>query len=255
MRLPSRAVSRRTALAQIGASAAACLGVSARAVLAQPASSSGRALPACVVRPEQTEGPFFVDQMLERSDIRPDPRSGDVRPGMPLRLSFDVSRASGTSCAPLSGVRVDVWHCDAEGRYSEASNRSGASGPQFLRGYQVTDAAGAARFLTIYPGWYSGRAVHIHFKLRTGVPASGASTATAQAIREFTSQIYFDDALNDRIYTAAPYAIRGDRAGQSGRPPRNANDFLFRDGGSALMVDARPDADGYAATFSIALRV
>ena len=255
MRLPSRAVSRRIALAQIGASAAACLGVSARTVLAQPASGGGRTLPACVVRPEQTEGPFFVDQVLDRSDIRSDPRSGEVRPGMPLRLLFDVSRANGTSCAPLQGVRVDVWHCDAEGHYSDASNRSGTSGPQFLRGYQLTDATGAARFLTIYPGWYSGRAVHIHFKLRTGVPAGAASAATPQTIHEFTSQIYFDDALNDRISSAAPYAIRGDRAGRSGRPPRNASDFLFRDGGSALLVDASPDADGYAAIFSIALRV
>lgn len=71
-------------------------------------------IPACVVRPELTEGPYFVDEMINRSDIRSDPSDGSVREGLPLQLTFRVSRVN-NSCAPLKGAIVDVWHCDALG--------------------------------------------------------------------------------------------------------------------------------------------
>ena len=114
-------------------------------------------------------------------------------------------------------------------------------GEKFLRGYQRTNAAGTARFLTIYPGWYGGRTVHVHFKIRTA-----ASSASAY---EFTSQLYFDDALTDRVYASESYA-----AGRR-RSMRNADDFLFRDGGSQLLIVPVQDAQGYAATFDIGLQV
>ncbi len=144
-------------------------------------------MPACVVRPQQTEGPFFIDDKLNRSDIRSNPGRSDARPGAILELAFAVSRLNGGACAPLAGAQVDVWHCDALGAYSDGAQK-------FLRGYQVTDDTGAARFVTIYPGAYGGRAVHIHFKIRT-----------AQR-QEFTSQIYFDEAVTDRVYAVEPYA-------------------------------------------------
>jgi protocatechuate 3,4-dioxygenase beta subunit len=230
-------LSRREVLAAIGISGAALL------VGARPGrAAAGVATSPCIVRPQQTEGPFFVEDGLDRSDIRTDPRTGAVRPGVPLQLTFRVSRVTGASCAPLAGAQVDVWHCDASGRYSD-TRRGGDSdnGEKFLRGYQRTDTAGIAQFLTIYPGWYDGRTVHAHFKIRT-------AAASAPAY-EFTSQLYFDDALTDRVHAVAPYA-----AGRR-RSMRNADDFLFRDGGSRLLLDPMRDAQGYAATLDIGLQV
>ena len=227
-------LSRREALALLGASSAALL------TLALPARAA--APPSCVARPQQTEGPFFVEEELDRSDIRSDPRTGVAKPGVPLRLTFNISRMGGASCVPLAGAKVDLWHCDATGRYSDARSRgSSSAGEKFLRGYQRTDEAGTAQFLTIYPGWYGGRAVHVHFKIRTA-----ASSAPAY---EFTSQLYFDDALTDRVYVFEPYA-----AGRR-RSMRNADDFLFRDGGSQLLIVPAQDAQGYAATFDIGLQI
>lgn len=232
--VPDNVLSRREALALIGASSAALLTLALPVRAAAPSS--------CVARPQQTEGPFFVEEELDRSDIRSDPRTGAVKPGVPLRLTFNISRMSGASCVPLAGAKVDLWHCDATGRYSDARSRgSSSAGEKFLRGYQRTGAAGTAQFLTIYPGWYGGRTVHVHFKVRTA-----ASSAPAY---EFTSQLYFDDALTDRVYAFEPYA-----AGRR-RSMRNADDFLFRDGGSQLLIVPVQDAQGYAAAFDIGLQI
>ncbi|HEY7945223.1 MAG: intradiol ring-cleavage dioxygenase [Burkholderiales bacterium] len=230
-----RLLTRRRALALLGASGAALL--AGRAAAAAPAAGN---VPACVARPRQTEGPFFVDGDLERTDLRADPHGGAAKPGAPLRLKFRVFALSAAACAPLAGALVHVWHCDAAGNYSAVRDRRASTvGEAFLRGYQTTDAAGAAGFVTIYPGWYPGRAVHIHFKIRTAGAARSA---------EFTSQLYFDDALTDRVYAAAPYASRG-------RPAmRNGDDFLFRDGGRQLLLDVASEGDGYAAAFDIALQ-
>src|SRR5438034_4094285 len=190
-----RLLTRREVLALIGASGVALLAGAAPG-RAQAPSSAAAARPSCVARPQQTEGPFFVEEALNRSDIRSDPRSGESRPGVPLRLTFNVSRLSGAGCSPLAGAQVDVWHCDAAGRYSDVRG-SATSGQQFLRGYQIADAAGNAQFLTIYPGCYGGRAVHVHFKIRAG-PAAARSHA-------FTSQLYFDEALTQRVYSVEPY--------------------------------------------------
>src|SRR5207248_236626 len=125
------------------------------------------------------------------------------------------------ACTPLKGAYVDVWHCDALGVYSDVQGgrgSSGTTGTKFLRGYQVTDANGIAEFLTIYPGWYQGRTVHIHFKIRTD-PDSRQGY-------DFTSQLYFDDAFSDQIFASqAPYNTRGRRS------VRNNNDGVFRNGG------------------------
>jgi protocatechuate 3,4-dioxygenase beta subunit len=233
----TRLLTRRQALALIGASGLVLLD-GTMPVRAQAPTSGPR--PSCVARPQQTEGPFFVEEALNRSDIRSDPRSGEVQRGVPLRLTFKVSRISGADCNPLAGAQVDVWHCDATGRYSDVRGSS-TGGQQFLRGYQVTDAAGSAQFLTIYPGWYGGRAVHVHFKIRTG-PAAARSYA-------FTSQLYFDEALTERIYAFEPYAS------QRRRWMRNADDGLFRGGGRQLLLAPVQEREGYAATFDIGLQV
>ncbi len=196
--------------------------------------------PVCVLTPAQTEGPFFVDEHLERADIRSDASDGSIRQGVPLLLALRVFAVTARGCEPVRNAAVDVWHCDAAGVYSDADGMGlRTRGTKFLRGYQVSDADGAVHFTTIYPGAYRGRAVHIHFKVRTN---------TGDRRNEFTSQLYFDDALTDRVHAAAPYAA------SIGQRTRNAQDGLFRTGGRALILDARQAADGYAGAFDVGLR-
>jgi protocatechuate 3,4-dioxygenase beta subunit len=126
---------------------------------------------------------------------------------------------------------VDVWHCDAAGVYSDVSDpHFNTVGQQFLRGSQVTDEAGTATFTTIYPGWYAGRAVHIHFKVHP------------DATSVFTSQLFFDDALSDRVFAQAPYAAKGRR------DTLNRTDGIYQ---ATLLLDVAETADGYAATFPL----
>jgi protocatechuate 3,4-dioxygenase beta subunit len=194
----------------------------------------------CVVRPEQTEGPYYVDTGLDRSDIR------EEREGVPLDLTFNVSRVDegdASACGPLAGAVVDVWHCDAAGEYSGVEDNAAGDfdtrGETFLRGYQLTDENGTARFTSIYPGWYQGRAVHIHFTIR--------DSPESQQGYEFTSQLYFDDALTDEVQSQGPYAEKGQR------DLRNSEDGIFRGGGDELLLDLTENGEGYAATFDIAL--
>jgi protocatechuate 3,4-dioxygenase beta subunit len=195
--------------------------------------------PSCVVRPEQTEGPYFVDRQIHRSDIRSEASTGLVKPGQLLTLALTVSDVTGGQCRPLPGATVDVWHCDAQGVYSGVSDpRFDTVGQTFLRGVQTTDAGGVVRFTTIYPGWYSGRTVHIHFKIRTPSP-NGAW--------EFTSQWYFDEALNDEVLAGETYGRRGHR------DTTNATDGIFRNGGDELLLSPKREAGTLLATFGIGL--
>jgi protocatechuate 3,4-dioxygenase beta subunit len=210
----------------------------------RPTSTAAVTAPACVVRPAQTEGPYFVDERLNRSDIRSDPSDGSVQEGVPLRLAFHISRIASDTCTPLEGAIVDVWHCDARGRYSDVqdmTHRVDTRGQKFLRGYQTTDARGIAQFITIYPGWYPGRTVHIHVKIRTD-PAARRGV-------EFTSQLYFDDALTDQVHAQAPYATKGPRR------ITNDQDGIFRNGGRQLLLQLTKDAQGYGGTFEIGLKI
>jgi len=199
-------------------------------------------LPACVVRPEQTEGPYFVDEKLNRSDIRVDPSDKTIKPGAALRLELRVSQVANGSCNPLSGAIVDIWHCDALGAYSDVRDAGfDTRGKKFLRGYQTTNADGLVEFLTIYPGWYEGRAVHIHFKIR--------ADAAAKRAYEFTSQLYFDEAITEQVYKQAPYNSKGRRT------TTNDADFIFRRGGKQLLLAPTKNSQGYAAKFDIGLQI
>jgi protocatechuate 3,4-dioxygenase beta subunit len=185
--------------------------------------------PACVVRPEVTEGPYYVEENLVRSDIRED------RAGALLQLTFNVSQVGSGGCTPLQGATVDIWHCDAAGQYSDVSDPGfNTKGQTWLRGSQVTDANGQATFMTIYPGWYSSRAVHIHFKIHPN------------DTQVFTSQLFFDDSLSDQVFSQAPYASKGQR------DTLNSNDNIYQD--TLLLTVAKTD-QGYAATFPIGIDV
>lgn len=146
----------------------------------------------CILAPELTEGPFYVDPKLIRRDIT------EGATGAPLALRLQVVTAD---CTPISGARVDVWHCDAQGAYSGVENGRGGpdtTGTTFLRGTQTTDQAGIASFQTIYPGWYPGRAVHIHYKV----------ILNDQDM--VTSQVFFDESVTAQVFgDHAAYATRG----------------------------------------------
>jgi protocatechuate 3,4-dioxygenase beta subunit len=233
-----RLYTRREAMTLLGASSAALLTDS----LIFPLRLSAFTRMPCVVRPRQTAGPYFVDGMMNRSDIRSDPANGEIKQGVPLALTFLVTRLNGSGCDPLPGAQVDVWQCDAHGVYSDVQDRRfDTQGRKFLRGYQITDGDGTANFTTIYPGWYPGRTVHIHFKIRTE-PSNNRSY-------EFISQLYFDDDLTDRIYVNPPYSDR------RGTRTRNQNDRIYRRGGDQLELSLTSFEEGYTTTFDIALHI
>ncbi len=203
-------MSRREAFRLAGAAGAVAL--VGRTIAGEPADAQQGSASPCVMTPALTEGPYFVDEKLNRSDIRIDPSDNSVSAGVPLVLNLMIQRVENGGCTALTGATVDVWHCDALGDYSDEA-ALGTGGKKYLRGYQVTDANGAVQFTTIYPGWYMGRAVHIHFKVRL---AAGSQTY------QFTSQFFFDDTLTDAIYAQnAPYNTR--RA----RDTRNSTDGIY----------------------------
>lgn len=195
-----------------------------------PASGKGRLIAGdtCPVTPSQTEGPFYFDPRLVRTGI------AEGRPGIPLRLRLQLVDAE--DCGAFAKARVDIWHCDAAGQYSGYDSERSA-GETFLRGTQLADAQGIVAFGTIYPGWYGGRATHIHCKAWSG---DG---------REVTSQLYFPDSLSDALYGEGPYAGR-----DSARRLRNGDDGIFRGGAAAPMVEMRRSSDGYDGAIVLALR-
>ncbi|HEU4953312.1 MAG TPA: intradiol ring-cleavage dioxygenase [Gemmatimonadales bacterium] len=234
-----RVLGRRETLGALGASGLALL--ADRWLPGWYRFAPARPAPGCVVRPEQMEGPYFVDGMLDRSDIRGDPATGEVKPGTPLALTLAVSTLRDHACAPLAGAHVDIWHCDALGVYSGVKDpHFDTTGHHYLRGWQRTDRNGEARFRTIYPGWYPGRSVHIHFKVRTDPDADRGQV--------FTSQLYFDDALTTRVHRAPPYSSK------DGRRAMNADDEIYADGGDQLMLAPERSGDGWAARFEVALQ-
>ena len=182
----------------------------------------------CSVTPEETEGPYYFDVDSIRRDIRED------REGVLLRLALRVRDAR--SCEPIENAVVDIWHCDALGSYSgfESGGPGGGrtGGETYLRGAQATNADGIVEFRTVYPGWYGGRTVHIHAKVHLD----------KQTV--LTSQLFFDEQVNEAVYKRAPYSQR------TGRETFNDTDGIFNE---ALLVSARKQDDGYLAlmTFDV----
>lgn len=211
-------------------------------------TATATVVPACVVSPALTEGPFFNDDKINRSDIRANTADatslpGVVSQGVLLDLTFQVSHVSNGACVAYQGVYVDVWHADAYGQYSGESSM-GVNTPRqnFLRGYQVTDANGLATFRTIYPGWYMGRAVHIHFKIRASLNSNTTGV--------FTSQLFFDDSLSTQVYaTNMPYNTRG------ARDTLNANDNIYAQSGGQTLLSLTQTVSGYSAVFPIGVNV
>lgn len=194
--------SRRDALtlvakAGLGLSAASLFGVSR----AQESANAPAQRVNLVASPALTEGPFFVDEKLNRSDLLEGTTRQSVVKGLPLELELVVLKLSGDKTEPLDGCQVDIWHCDASGVYSDENhpmNHENTAGQKWLRGYQSSNKDGKVVFKTIFPGWYPGRTTHIHFKVR--------KMATNRSVNaEFTSQLFFRDADIRGVYKNPPY--------------------------------------------------
>ncbi len=231
-------VSRREWMLHTGLSLAAVTS----GFVALPATSAETNYPSCIITPSQTEGPYFVDELLLRSDLRGDPSTGLVSAGVPLALTLRILSAGGSRCVPVADALVDLWHCDAAGLYSDATDpHFNTVGKKFLRGFQLTNPDGKVEFVTVYPGWYPGRAVHLHVKIRL---------ITKQARNyQFTSQLYFNESVTDQVHAQAPYAQR------PGRRLRNPQDGIFREGGDQLLLTPQRTSSGYAARFDIGLSI
>jgi protocatechuate 3,4-dioxygenase beta subunit len=209
---------RETLLAAGGLIAAALIPEAASAAGTGPAAVASGAI-SCVLTPELTEGPYYVPAEKVRRNIT------EGRPGAPLDLRLTVVDAS--TCKAIKSAVVDIWHADALGVYSGAVASN--PGTNFMRGVQKTNSAGLALFQSVYPGWYQGRAVHIHVKVHLG----------GNVVH--TGQFFFNDALTDAVYKQPPYSSRGSR------DTRNAADSIYRNGGSRSMLKVTKTASGYRA--------
>jgi protocatechuate 3,4-dioxygenase beta subunit len=229
-------ISRRDSLLKLGGLLAGAAAVGGWKVADSPGASEeetsgagpagvASGLVTCVLAPEQTEGPFYLDDHVVRRNIR------EGKPGMPLTLRLTVVDVS--TCRPIKGAAVNVWHCDAGGTYSGVP---GAERARFLRGIQMTDAKGLALFKTIYPGWYSGRTVHVHV------------TVHVRGNVVHTGQLYFADSVTDVVYRRSPYSRR-----RSGRT-RNAADFVYRNGGRRSTLRLKRSGTGYVGSIVLGVQ-
>ena len=155
-----------------------------------------------------TEGPYYFNANLVRQDVRTDTNTQTFHTGLQLNMTFSVIDIN---CNPIPGVLVDIWHCNKDGNYSGYNGQPGGNfaGMDFMRGIQATNASGQCSFITSYPGWYMGRATHIHFKVRL--------TSTTYV----TSQFAFLDSVNNAVYATPLYSARGPN------PTTNASDGIF----------------------------
>jgi protocatechuate 3,4-dioxygenase beta subunit len=233
--MKSGVMGRRKAIGFLGVGGAAALaaacGTSGTSTGATdtPGGTSGTGTNGdCTVTPSETVGPFPSKSDFVRSDIR------EGKSGTPLALAIRVVNVS-NGCAAIPGAQVEIWHVDAAGDYSQYGTQSNQT---FLRGIQTTDASGMVNFTTIYPGWYQGRATHIHAEV----------TINGRSVK--ATQIAFPESINAAVHQSGAYASRGTN------PLSNARDGIFADSLSAeLVTPAGSPASGYSATFQIAVAV
>jgi protocatechuate 3,4-dioxygenase beta subunit len=181
----------------------------------------------CTLTKELTEGPYYVPGEPTRQNIT------EGIDGMPLILSFRVVDA--TTCKPIPNANVEIWHADPEGEYSAFDGASKKT--SYLRGHQIANASGVAKFITVFPGWYSGRTPHIHVK----VHVDGKTV--------HTGQVFFKTAIEKKIYARAPYT------GRSGERVYNSGDNIYKQIGSAgiVAIKRRKSKRGYAGTITLAV--
>jgi protocatechuate 3,4-dioxygenase beta subunit len=228
---------RREAIGVIGAAAGAALAYGCSSSTSPSATTgttstttttTGTTNAACAVTPQETAGPFPSLTDLIRSDIR-ESKSGTV-----LTLTVKVVNVN-ASCAGVANANVEIWQCDAAGNYSEYGTQTAQT---YLRGIQTTNSNGEVTFTTIYPGWYQGRATHIHIEVTIG------------GVSKKVTQIAFPESVNNTVYATGVYASRG------ANPMSNASDGIFADSlSSELITPTGTPAAGYAATCQVGISV
>jgi protocatechuate 3,4-dioxygenase beta subunit len=252
MKQEKRGVSRREALeaisAAMGMAVAAACGGSPTSPTTTSATSPGTTTTttgggittsgSCVVTPEETAGPYpdRLGMISNPTYYRRDVTEG--KSGLPVMLVLTVVNVR-NSCSPVANAVVEIWQCDASGNYSEYSQPGfNGTGQTFLRGLQTTDANGAATFQTIYPGWYQGRATHIHVEV----------FVNAALVK--TTQIAFPESESAAVYSTGVYASRGRN------PTSNASDNVFSDGTQYELATLSGSAtSGYTAALTIGVSV
>lgn len=165
--------------------------------------------------------------------------SGEGKSGTPLTLTITVVNAN-NSCSPVANAAVDIWQCDAAGNYSEYSQPGyNGTGFTFLRGIQTSDSSGRVTFTTIFPGWYAGRATHIHVEVKVN-----------NAVVKVT-QIAFPDSVIAAVHASGVYAAKGQN------PTSTSGDMVFADSLASELatVTSGDPATGYAATFTVGVSI
>jgi protocatechuate 3,4-dioxygenase beta subunit len=180
----------------------------------------------CILTPEMTEGPYYISGEKLRRNIT------EGRPG--ARLDLRLAVVDATTCRPIKGAVVDIWHADAAGIYSGFG--AGASSRTFMRGVQRTDGSGLAVFRTVYPGWYQGRTVHIHVKVHVG----------GNVVH--TGQLFFSDTFTDTVYRRSPYNRRPNR------DVRNAQDMIYASGGRQSTLKLSRTGTGYVGSITMGVQ-
>lgn len=181
---------------------------------------------ACVLSPEMTQGPYYIDGEAVRRDVT------EGKPGVPLALDLTVTDAA--SCTPIPDASVEIWHADAGGNYSGFN--ATAANTTFLRGVQIADAKGKVVFDTLYPGWYQGRATHIHLMVHVGGNVA------------HTGQLFFDEQINDAVYARSPYSDH------TGERMTNDQDGIYANGGAQSMPQLTEAGDGYRGTITLGVQ-
>jgi hypothetical protein len=225
-------LTRRRSLLRLAGIAAAAGGVGALRLDDADAASGPLAVSSglvkCILTPELTEGPYYVAGEKLRRDVT------EGKAGTALLLRLTVVNAS--TCKPVKNASVEIWHCDAVGVYSGAVANN--PGTNFLRGVQKTNATGVATFKTIYPGWYQGRAVHIHLKVHV------AGTVV------HTGQLFFPASVTNVVYKRAPYSAHGTTP-----DTLNPNDSIFRNGGSKGLLTLKKNGTGYIGSIGMGVQL
>ena len=194
----------------------------------------------CVTTPTEVVGPYPYDlsknSAIFRTDITED------KTGIPLAVTFTLVNAN-DNCSVLEGARIDIWHCDKDGYYSEYNEpgylgTEDNSGKTFLRGIQLSDSAGQVTFNTIYPGWYSGRVTHIHIEV------------FVDSVLKLASQVAFPDAVTTEVYNTSLYSPHGQNS------ITNSSDQIFSDGYATELLTLTGDTtSGYTAAFKVGVPV
>jgi protocatechuate 3,4-dioxygenase beta subunit len=230
--MSSKKIGRREAMAVMGAASAAIAfgcGDSPTSPTTTTSSNSTTTTStnaACAVTPTETVGPYPSLTDLFRSDIR------ENKQGAQLTLTIKVVNAGG-GCTPVSGANVEIWHVDAAGNYSQYGTQTTQT---YLRGIQTTNANGEVTFVTIYPGWYQGRATHIHVEV------------TINGVSRKVTQMAFPESVNNAVHTSGVYSSRGTN------PMSNLADGIFADSlSSEIVTPAGDSTSGYSATFQVGI--